>query len=448
MNASRPSVSIHWFRHDLRLEDNHALFRALNEQGRVLPLFIFDTGILDRLEDRADRRMGFIHRRLLELKAVIEAQGGALLVKHGGTLEAWMRILERYDVKAVYAARDHEPYARERDRQVAALLQHHHIPFITCKDQTVFERDEVMKDDGTPYTVYTPYMKRWRSLLRPEHLASYPSEGLLHRFARLGTLPFPSLSDLGFGPSDHALPEARMDDGTLKAYAEQRDRPDLPGTTLLSSHLRFGTLSIRAVMRTAMALSEKLVNELAWREFYMQILWHFPHVVDHAFKPAYDRIEWRNDTEQFEAWCEGRTGYPLVDAGMHELNATGLMHNRVRMVVASFLTKHLLIDRRWGEAYFAAKLLDFELSSNNGNWQWAAGSGCDAAPYFRVFNPAIQLARFDPQLKYVKQWLPGWPSANYARPIVVHEKARDRAIKVYRDALGEAMPAAQGTNER
>lgn len=443
----KPSVTIHWFRRDLRLEDNHALFRALTERDAVLPLFIFDTNILDRLEDTADRRVDMIHRRLLVLKAQLEDKGCGLLVLHADPVEAWVRILERYDVKAVYTARDHEPYARERDRQIAALLHQHDIPFIACKDQAIMERDEVLKDDGTPYTVFTPYMKRWRALVRPEMLEAFPSGEHLDRLARTTPLPFPAIEALGFQRTDLVVPALRSTHAIMGGYAEGRDRPDLPATTQASTHLRFGFVSVRRLMRAAWPVSEKLVNELVWREFYMQILWHFPHVVHTAFRPEYDRIEWRNDPAEFERWCDGNTGYPLVDAGMRELKATGLMHNRVRMVVASFLTKHLLIDWRWGEAHFARTLLDFELSSNNGNWQWAAGSGCDAAPYFRVFNPAIQLERFDPSLTYVNRWVPEHRSPEYARPMVVHSEARDRAVRVYRGALQERMPAARSIHD-
>ena len=441
--SPKPSVTIHWFRRDLRLEDNHALFRALSEGGDVLPLFIFDTNILDELEDRADRRVDLIHRALAGLIERIETHGGSLIVEQGDPLQVWKRILQRFTVRAVYVNRDYEPYARERDRTIRGFLEINDIPFITCKDHVVFEKDEVVKDDGTPYTVYTPYMKRWRSLLRPDHYAAFPSESKLDRLAKVPPLPLPTLEEMGFATSDLVLPLLRLDTDTLAAYATDRDRPDRPGTSMASTHLRFGMVSVRALVRATMPASDKYVNEIIWREFYSQILWHFPRVVTESFKPAYDRIPWRNDPDEFNCWCEGRTGYPLVDAGMRELNTSGLMHNRVRMVVASFLTKHLLIDWRWGEAYFAAKLLDFELSSNNGNWQWASGSGCDAAPYFRVFNPAIQLARFDPLLKYVKQWLPEWPSANYVRPMVVHEAARDRAISTYRKALGETMPSTR-----
>lgn len=444
---SRPSVTIHWFRRDLRLEDNTALHHALTGPGDVLPLFIFDTTILDRLEDQDDRRVDLIHRTLRSLKSRLEDRGGAFLVEHGEPLAVWAGILRHFDVRGVFANRDYEPYARERDRKVAALLQHHGIPFLTFKDQVLLEPRDVLKDDGQPYTVFTPYMKKWRSLVQPGQCTAFPSESSLDRLAKLPPLSFPPLEAIGFRKSDLGMPVLRMSPDVLHAYAVQRDRPDLPGTTCASTHLRFGLVSIRQLMRTAWPISEKLVNEFIWREFYMQILWHFPQVVGDAFRPEYDRIEWRADEEAFDCWREGLTGYPLVDAGMRELRATGLMHNRVRMVVASFLTKHLLIDWRWGEAHFARYLLDFELSSNNGNWQWASGSGCDAAPYFRVFNPRLQQERFDPLLNYVNHWLPEHRTARYVRPMIVHEAARDRAISTYCRALGHPMAKA-GTVEQ
>lgn len=435
----RQRISIHWFRRDLRLEDNHGLFRALADHGDVLPLFIFDSDILDRLEDKRDRRVSFIHDRLMAMRERIEAQGGALVIEHGKPELVWARLLERFEVTAVTTAHDHEPYAKARDERIAALLRSHGVPFHTFKDTTIFERDEVLKDDGTPYTVFTPYGRKWMARFRPEMAEAYPSEQHLHRFARARSLPAPALADIGFEAVDHGVPAHRVDDALLTDYAKTRDLPGVIGTSAASTHLRFGTVSVRALVRRALGTSPAYLNELMWREFFMQILWHFPHT-ERAFKPAYDRIEWRNDPSHFEAWCEGRTGYPLVDAGMRELNATGLMHNRVRMVVASFLVKHLLIDWRWGEAYFAKQLLDFELSSNNGNWQWAAGCGCDAAPYFRVFNPQKQQEKFDPLLTYVKHWVPELTTTNYPRPIVVHEAARDRAIAAYKAALREGPP--------
>jgi deoxyribodipyrimidine photo-lyase len=442
----KPRVSIHWFRRDLRLEDNHGLYKALNEQGAVLPLFIFDTGILDKLDEKDDRRVDFIHRTLTGLQAELVQHGSSLLVEHGSPLAVWGRILDRFEVTAVTVNHDHEPYAIARDSAVEQLLSEHGIPFRSYKDISIFERNEVLKDDGGPYTVFSPYMRKWRAKFTPRMADPFPSETLVDQYWKTVPLPIPSLRDIGFRATDLNVPPTSLSDELLRHYDRTRDLPAIPGTSRMSVHLRFGTVSVRSLVRRSMDVGPKYLDELIWREFYMQILWHFPHY-DKAFKPAYDGIAWRNDAQEFNAWCAGLTGYPLVDAGMRELSATGLMHNRVRMVVASFLTKHLLIDWRWGEAWFAAKLLDFELSSNNGGWQWASGSGCDAAPYFRVFNPRLQLERFDAGLKYVKKWVPEHGSANYVHPMVVHEMARKRAIETYKEGLeGQRATVQRQTN--
>ena len=431
---AKPRISIHWFRRDLRLADNHGLFRALSEHGDVLPLFIFDTDILGKLEDRHDRRVDFIHRALAGIQTELAHRGSTLHVETGRPIEVWKRLLERFEITAVTANHDHEPYAIARDRAVTDLLASSGVPFRTFKDISIFERSEVMKDDGAPYTVYTPYMRKWRAQFTAGMAAPFASEGLLSRLRKSAPLPLPSLEDIGFRTTDLQVPPTTLSEDLLANYEHTRDLPAVTGTSRMSTHLRFGTVSVRELVRRSFKSSPKYLNELIWREFFIQILWNFPHP-ERAFKPAYDRIPWLPDEEGFKKWCEGSTGYPLVDAGMRELNATGLMHNRVRMVVASFLTKHLLIDWRWGEAYFATKLLDFELSSNNGGWQWASGSGCDAAPYFRVFNPTLQLQRYDPELTYVKRWVPEYGTVNYARPMIVHEAARDRVLQVYKQAL-------------
>jgi deoxyribodipyrimidine photo-lyase len=432
---TRPRVCVHWFRRDLRTHDNHGLFRALEDHGDVLPIFIFDTGILDGLEDKYDRRVDFIHRSLIALKSELEQHGSSLLVAHGKPLDVWKRLLTEYDITAVVTNHDHEPYANSRDRDIADLLNGHGVEPRSFKDISVFERDEVMKDDGTPYTVFTPYSRKWRAQFLQEMVRPFDSAGKLNALFKTAPLPMPSLGDIGFMSTDLQVPPVEVSRTLIERYHFTRNMPGLEGTSRMSVHLRFGTVSPRALMKRGMELNETFANELIWREFFMQILWHFPHVVARAFKPAYDGIAWRNDEREFDAWCEGRTGYPLVDAGMRELNTSGHMHNRVRMVVSSFLTKHLLIDWRWGEAYFARKLLDFELSSNNGGWQWASGSGCDAAPYFRIFNPVLQQEKFDPALTYVKRWVPEHCGKNYAAPIVVHEVARKRAIEAYEQGL-------------
>ncbi|HRH39426.1 MAG TPA: deoxyribodipyrimidine photo-lyase, partial [Flavobacteriales bacterium] len=358
----------------------------------------------------------------------------------------WKDLISRFDIAAVTTARDHEPYARTRDGQVAELLAAHGIEFVTVKDISIHERDEVMKDDGTPYTVFTPYARKWRAILKSDALLPFPSENAMDRLWRGASFHFPSLAEIGFASTDLLVPTTELAIDVLKNYENTRNLPAIEGTSRMSIHLRFGTVSTRQLVRTAFEQSPGFLNELIWREFFMQILWHFPNP-ERAFKPAYDRIVWQHDETAFEAWCEGRTGYPLVDAGMRELKATGHMHNRVRMVVASFLCKHLLLDWRLGEAWFASELLDFELSSNNGNWQWASGSGCDAAPYFRVFNPELQQQRFDPGLKYVKRWVPEHGTADYVRRMVVHASARLRAIATYKAGLSGTNAEHDTQNE-
>ncbi|MEO8068162.1 MAG: deoxyribodipyrimidine photo-lyase [Flavobacteriales bacterium] len=436
---NRQQVSAHWFRRDLRLHDNHALWHALRSGLPVLPIFIFDTDILDDLQDKHDRRVDFIHSTIATIKAELEKRGGSLLVEVGAPLAAWARIVEKFDVRSVHTNRDHEPYGVQRDTEVEAFLRSKGIGFNTYKDHSVFERNDVLKDDGLPYTVFTPYMRKWRTLFLPAMMEPFRSEDELRNILRTPPFPTATLKEIGFLATDLEIPNARLDPALIHNYADTRNLPAVESTSRLSTHLRFGTVSVREALRKTWDLSAVFGNELIWREFFMQILWHFPHVVTRAFKPAYDSIPWHNNTEEYAAWCEGRTGYPIVDAGMRELNATGLMHNRVRMVTASFLTKHLLVDWRWGEAWFAAKLLDFELSSNNGNWQWASGSGCDAAPYFRVFSPAAQTKRFDPDGAYIGRWVPERDTDTYPRPIVDHDFARKRALSTYRSGLASAQ---------
>ncbi len=422
--------TLFWFRRDLRLSDNAGLYHALKENDSVLPIFIFDTEILDRLEDKADRRVEFIYQTLLQLKSQLEEQGSTLYILHGNPVE----LFKKLKPKAVYTNHDYEPYARKRDDEVKTILEANGVIFKTFKDQVVFEKDEIIKDDGSPYTIFTPYSKKWKAKLTPSDIKSYPTEKYVENFKKLNPVSSPSIQDIGFIETSPAFPERLIKKSIIEKYTEQRDFPAIESTTRLSVHLRFGTVSIRKLVTVARQTNETWLNELIWREFYHMILWHFPHV-ERAFKPAYDRVEWRNNPEEFEAWCEGRTGYPIVDAGMRELNTTGFMHNRVRMIVASFLTKHLLIDWRWGEAYFAQKLLDFDLAANNGGWQWAAGSGCDAAPYFRVFNPYIQTQKFDPDLTYIKKWIPELDTKEYPQPIVDHSFARERVLEAYKEAL-------------
>ena len=429
-------VSVFWFRRDLRLHDNAGLYYALRSGTPVLPVFIFDQNILDLLEEKADRRVEFIHAALAEMQAKLVSQSSSLEVYYGPPQEVFRQLLSRHELAAVYTNHDYEPYAQERDQAVGGLLKEAGVSFHTYKDQVIFEKGEVLKDDGTPYTIFTPYSRRWKAVLNDFYLSSYPVEKYYTYFYRQPEQPLPPLHSMGFRAVDQPFPSREVKAELLKKYKEQRDVPGIRGTSRLGVHLRFGTCSIRELVRKASALSETFVNELIWRDFYHMILWHFPAVgKGKAFKPAYDLIPWRNNEQEFEKWCAGQTGYPVVDAGMRELNTTGFMHNRVRMIVASFLTKHLLIDWRWGEAYFAEKLLDFDLAANNGGWQWAAGSGCDAAPYFRVFNPYLQTQKFDPDLRYIRQWVPEWEGFGYPPPIVAHEAARKRALEVYGKAL-------------
>ena len=428
-------ITLFWFRRDLRLEDNTGLWHALQSGYMVLPVFIFDINILDRLDDRHDRRISFIHGALDTLQKKLTAAGTSLKVFNDTPENAIRKILSDFDVKAVYANHDYEPYAVIRDRNIAAMLKESGIPFHTFKDQVIFEKDEVIKSDGTPYTVFTPYSRVWKKSLTEDLVRPFPSEKLAGEFLKTEPLPLPSIEETGFQRTEYVFTAPEVNKDLIRNYHRTRDIPSLKGTTMLGVHLRFGTVSIRELVRTAVTLSEVWLNELIWREFFMGILWHFPHVTDNAFKKKYDNIIWRNNEDEFERWCTGRTGYPIVDAGMRELNETGFMHNRVRMITASFLTKHLLIDWRWGEAYFGEKLLDYELSSNNGNWQWAAGCGCDAAPYFRVFSPEAQTTKFDRDLLYIKKWVPESGSKEYPDAIVEHNFARERALATYRKAL-------------
>lgn len=432
------SVTVFWFRRDLRLHDNHGFYEALKSSNTILPIFIFDRSILDKLYDKKDKRVSFIHQPLKNLTIELQKHGASLLVLHDEPLNAFKTICESFDLKSVFTNHDYEPYAIDRDLKIKEWLKTKNIPFHSFKNQVIFEKGEVMKSDGTPYTIFTPYSKIWKQKLAAETLKSFPSNKLLSNLFKTKPFHFPSLSELGFEKASSEIPSAEFNKKTIRDYHLTRNLPAVNGTSKLSIHLRFGTVSIRELATIALKLNEQWLNELIWRDFFMMIIFHFPIVVNRSFKKKYENIEWRNNETEFKKWCNGTTGYPIVDAGMRELNQTGFMHNRVRMIVASFLTKHLLIDWRWGEAYFAEKLLDFELSSNNGNWQWASGCGCDSAPYFRVFNPAEQTKKFDPDLIYVKKWIPNF-SPNYLPPIVEHTFARKRALDVYKKSLTETF---------
>ncbi len=433
----RSPVNICWFRRDLRLNDNAALYYALKAGKPVVPVFIFDRHILDELEERKDRRVEFIHEALLHMQQELEKTGSTLDVRYGTPEEMFRQILQDYKVENVFTNSDYEPYARDRDQKIAHFLKEAGVPFHSYKDQVIFEKSEMLKDNGTPYSIFTPYSRKWKAMLNEFYLRSYPCIPFYHNFFQHHPKSIPSLESMDFKPVSKPFPSADWKKETIRNYHQERDFPALHGTSGLSVHLRFGTISIRELALEARALSDTFLNELIWREFYQMILWHFPQVVAQAFKPEYDNICWRNNEEEFSAWCNGQTGYPIVDAGMRELNETGFMHNRVRMITASFLCKHLLVDWRWGEAYFAKKLLDYDLAANNGGWQWAAGTGCDAAPYFRIFNPYIQTRKFDPEFKYVRKWVPEFEEITYPKPIVAHELARERCLNAYKAALSK-----------
>ena len=430
-------VNIFWFRRDLRVNDNHGLFQALNAGLPVVTIFIFDPAILARFPYPKDARLTFIHRCLTSLNHEFEKHGSSLQVYFSSPAVVFTQLAAKYSIECVYTNTDYEPSAIERDAQVEKQLSLMEIKFQTFKDQVVFHHNEVVKENGSPYTVFTPYSKQWKVKLATEAMQVFESEKLLNRLQPMSLGYFPELPEIGYQPQDIQFPEKDFDPILIANYAQTRDFPAVNGTSRLSIHLRFGTISIRKLTMFAQQYSQVFLNELIWRNFYMDILWHFPHSVQKSFKPAYDFIPWRNDESEFDLWCKGQTGYPMVDAGMRELNQTGYMHNRLRMVVASFLTKHLLIDWRWGEAYFGDKLRDYELASNNGGWQWACGSGCDASPYFRVFNPELQAIKFDRQQEYIRKWVPEFGTPSYPQPIVDHFFARDRAIETYRKALKE-----------
>jgi deoxyribodipyrimidine photo-lyase len=429
--------ALFWHRRDLRFHDNAGLFRALKENESVQSVFVFDKTILDKLPTN-DQRILFIHKAILELKSVYQNFGGDLKVVYGNPIIEIPKLAAEFDVSTVYTNRDYEPYAHQRDKEVFDTLKNQNIDFIGTKDQVIFEKAEIVKPDGLPYTIFTPYSRKWKEKLNDFYLSSYPTEKYAaHLRISKNLFDLPSLKEMGFDEKElHPIPARNYASQFMANYSTSRDFPAVEkGTSHLGVHLRFGTISIRELARQAAQTNETFLNELIWRDFYQAILFHFPHSVNGSFKKQYDAILWRNNEMEFQAWCEGKTGYPLVDAGMRELNATGYMHNRVRMVVASFLTKHLLIDWKWGETYFAEKLLDFDLASNIGGWQWASGSGCDAAPYFRVFNPTAQLEKFDKELKYVKKWVPEYGTSAYAPPIVEHKMARERVLAVYKEAL-------------
>jgi deoxyribodipyrimidine photo-lyase len=428
-------TSIFWHRRDLRLHDNAGLFKALKSGDKIQPIFIFDSTILSRL-NVSDQRVLFIYQEIKKLKEKYAEYGSDLKVFHGNPVELIPLIAHNLKANAVYTNRDYEPYALKRDKTLFELLKTQNCELIGAKDHVIFEKNEVLKADGLPYTIFTPYSRKWKELLNFFYLKSYPVEKYFGNLIHSPSEPLMSLENIGFNSRQFVeFPTIEIPLSRIEIYNTTRDIPSVLGTSRLSLHLRFGTISIRELARVAQAKNETYLNELIWRDFYQMIIFHFPHSATDSFKKQYDRIQWERNENHFIAWCEGKTGYPLVDAGMRELNATGFMHNRVRMVVASFLTKHLLLDWRLGEAYFAEKLLDFELASNTGGWQWAAGCGCDAAPYFRVFNPTSQQEKFDKEFKYIKKWVPEYGTSEYPNPIIDHKFARERVLARYKEAL-------------
>lgn len=429
----KKKITVFWFRRDLRLEDNVGLFHALKSDFPVFPMFIFDTEILRRREEKKDRRVDYIHQALSSIHSELNQIGANLHTLIGKPLEVFDSISSEFDIQGIFCNRDYEPEAITRDTEIYNFFKARDIPFKAYKDQVIFDRNDILKSDGTPYSVYTPYSKQWRTKLTEKDIQTFPIS--FSNILPEKTAEIYSLKDIGFEKTDIVFHTPKLDAQIIDTYHKHRDFPAKQGTTKLGIALRFGTISIRKCVAFALVHNQTWLSELIWREFFMQILYHYPKVVRFSFKEKYDHINWRNNEGEFKLWCEGKTGYPLVDAGMRQLNETGYMHNRVRMVVASFLCKHLLIDWRWGEAYFAKNLNDYDLSANNGNWQWAAGSGCDAAPYFRVFNPQLQTEKFDKDLKYIRKWIPELYSPKYPDPMVDHKFARGRALVVYGEGV-------------
>ena len=432
----KTKLNLFWFRRDLRLIDNHGLYEALQSELPVLPIFIFDTNILEKLENKEDKRVDFIFQALEKLNEYLEKQGKSIQIFYGKPLEIYENLSQQYEIGNVFCNEDYEPYAIKRDQEIKDFLASKNINFYQFKDQVIFQKDEITKADGKPYTVYTPYSKQWLLKFNDQNLEFFASEKKLENLLNIEKQNI-TLENIGFKKTNYLFENPKINLEILEKYHETRNLPTKE-TSQMSVHLRFGTISARKLVKLASELNDNTyLKELIWREFFMQILWHFPKVIHHSFKEKYDNIAWENNEELFQKWCEGKTGYPIVDAGMRELNETGLMHNRVRMVCASFLTKHLLTDWRIGEAYFAEKLMDYDLSANNGNWQWSAGSGCDAAPYFRVFNPEEQQKKFDPKFIYIKKWVKEFGTSTYPKPIIEHKFARERALKRYKEGLGD-----------
>lgn len=436
----KDKVSIFWFRRDLRLGDNHGLYKALISGNKVLPIFIFDTNILKQFSDKKDIRVDFIIQALQTInKELREKVGSSIEFFYGNPLDIFTELISKYNIVSLYLNEDYEPYAVKRDNDIKEFIEEKNVEVYSFKDNVIFHKDDILKKDGKPYTIYTPYSKVWLSKFNEIDIETYPSEEHLNNILVHSPDNF-DITRLGFLKTDFLYSPPIINEDIIQNYEETRDKPYLEnGITRLGVHLRFGTLSIRKLVQISNNLSEVYLKELIWREFFMQILYHFPYVEYSSFKTKYNRIRWENDEDLFQKWCEGKTGYPIVDAGMRELNTTGFMHNRVRMIAGSFLTKDLLIDWRWGELYFANKLLDYDLSANNGNWQWVAGCGCDSSPYFRIFNPITQQKKFDPQLIYVKKWVKEFGTKDYPQPIIEHSFARNRTLERFKKDLEDEL---------
>ena len=436
---SKDKINVFWFRRDLRLNDNVGFLASLKEEHPVMPIFIFDTEILDSLP-KNDARVTFIFETLQAMRGELqENYNSSLAIFYGKPEEVYKQLLKDYTIGKVFTNRDYEPYAKDRDNKIQKLLDESDIEFETFKDQVIFEKDEVVKGDGDPYVVYTPYMKTWMQHFHDLDLKIHYTSQFLDNLIQNTRLPNLSLSDIGFKKSSLKVPDFDTTPTLIQKYEDTRNIPSKKGTSRLGPHLRFGTVSVRKMVKKANNEKNKtFLQELVWREFFMQVLYHNPSTVTDAFKKKYDKINWRNNEDEFEKWKAGKTGYPLVDAGMRQLNESGFMHNRVRMLVGSFLCKHLLIDWRWGEAYFAEKLLDYEMSSNVGNWQWVAGSGVDAFPYFRIFNPTTQIDKFDKDKKYIKEWVEEFGTNDYPDKMVDHKDARERALSTYKEAVSNS----------
>lgn len=427
-------ATIFWFRRDLRLHDNVGLFYALSKSNTVYPIFIFDKDITNNL-NKDDYRLNFIKEQIKLMNKKLKKHECSINIFYGKPLDVFKNIISKTKIERVVFNKDYEPYAIKRDDTVKELMTKNNIEILSYKDHVIYEENEVVKKNGDPYVVYTPYSRKWISKFNDQEIVTYHSDEYLNNLKSLNkTL---KIYEIPFSSSLTPL-DLNFNEDIIKNYERDRNFPAINATSKLGVHLRFGTKSVRElVLRSNFCENKTFLKELIWREFFIQILWHFPHTVNKCFKEKYENVEWINDNENFIKWCEGNTGYPIVDAGMRELNSTGFMHNRVRMITASFLCKHLLIDWRKGEKYFASKLFDYEQASNVGNWQWVAGCGVDAAPYFRIFNPIEQLKKFDKQKNYVRKWVPEYDSESYVDPIIDHKYARERCLNAYKTGLNK-----------